>query len=94
MEGVNWSVDGTEVYLYTYDCQNISLYVDDNAKYTYNTKLSAKTNGRLLNKMNQQWLIDQDKMDRETHATANAVVPKVWSVENSATGLFSAVLFT
>ncbi|KAI7847656.1 hypothetical protein BDC45DRAFT_341523 [Circinella umbellata] len=94
LTGVNWSVDGSQVYLYTYDCQNISLFVDDNAKHTYNSELSAKTNERLLNKMNQQWLIDQDKMDRETQATANAVVPKTWSVEDSATGLFSAVLFT
>ncbi|KAI9257943.1 hypothetical protein BDA99DRAFT_561397 [Phascolomyces articulosus] len=94
LAGANWSLDGNRVHLYTYDCQCVILDVDDHAQHTYNASLSEKGNELLVNKMNQQWMVEQDKMDSETKATANAVVPKVWAVDSSMTGLFSAVLFT
>ncbi|KAI9498009.1 transcription factor IIIC subunit delta N-term-domain-containing protein [Zychaea mexicana] len=94
LSGARWATDGTQLQMYTYDLQCVVLDVDDHAKYTYNKPVSAQTNERLVNKANHQWILEQDKMDRETLATANAVTPKLWSTAHTTTGLFTAVLFT
>ncbi|KAI8147696.1 transcription factor IIIC subunit delta N-term-domain-containing protein [Fennellomyces sp. T-0311] len=94
LSGAKWSPDGSQLQLYTYDCQAIVLDIDNHAKSAVNEEKTAQTNQRILNKVNQQWVLEQAKMDRETVATSHPVVPKILSVDYSITGLYSVILFT
>ncbi|SAL98717.1 hypothetical protein [Absidia glauca] len=90
--GAYFASNGSQIRLFTYEGDGLVMVYQDGA-WNLDDSLSAELTKKLQLKYRQQWMEETSKYEEEDILNGMDMVPRVWGVDTTPHGLYSAVLF-